>query len=52
MLKSIKVISICRFVEKDFHTYQKRFSSLADRGNNLNQFPEVITIDKKKVAYI
>jgi hypothetical protein len=40
------------FVEKDFHTYQKRFASLADRGKSLNEFPEVMTIDKKNVAYI
>jgi len=43
---------VCRFIGKDFHTYQRRFASLTDGGKSYNEFPEVIIIDKKNVAYI
>jgi len=51
-LKSIKVSGVCRFVGKDFHTYQRHFVSLTDRSKSLNKFPEVIIIDKKCSLYL
>jgi hypothetical protein len=43
---------VCRFVGKDFHTYQRHFVSLTDRDKSLNEFPEVIIIDKKCSLYL